>query len=642
MECAFSTNIVCELLILTLLDARFLLAYVYLRSLEDKTTTKAIKNALRQFTRQAPKGPSSEGSKVQILSRAYDYAMERINGQSAGFRELAIKVLSWITCAKRPLTVEELQHALAVEIGEPELDEDNLPEVEAMVSACAGLVTVDEESSIIRLVHYTAQEYLERVQNTWFPDAETEITSVCIAYLSFRTFESGFCQTHIDFKERLQSNPFYSYAARYWGHHAQMAPGASQIIADFAMCRGLVEAASQILGLTMTFRRSLAVLGHESYIAYGRPVLRRTTGLHMAAYFGLDIVVRILLDKGCDPQAEDTYRRTPLMWAASSGWDAVVKVLLATGRADVNRQDWNGQVALSLAAQQGDERVVRLLLSDKSVQPDIADTARLTPISHAMASGNDAVVAALLETGRVDVSSAKSKRHRAWPPLCWAVKSGRENLVDVLLAGGVEPDQKDSWGWTPLMRAAAAGYGAIAARLIATNKVELDARDVRERTPLMLAATGGHANVVKLLLANTLVQVNARDDLNRTPLSWAAIGGHAETVGLLLAVGGVEPDGVDVEGNAPLLLAAENGHDAVAKLLLSHPAVEPNRKNWKDETALLKAKLRGDIVMVGLLKAHTNTSVVEWTEEIFTFNEGNEGREVIGEREEEQVGLVIV
>ncbi len=621
---------------LTLLNARFLLAYVYLRSLEDKTTTKAIRNALRQFTRQAPKGPSSEGSKVQILSRAYDYAMERINGQSAGFRELAMKVLSWITCAKRPLTVEELQHALAVEIGEPELDEENLPEVEAMVSACAGLVTVDEESSIIRLVHYTAQEYLERVQDTWFPDAEAEITSVCVAYLSFRAFESGFCRAHTDFKERLQSNPFYSYAARYWGHHARKAPGTFQRIADFAMRRELVEAASQILGLTMTFRRSLAVLGHESYIAYGRPVLRRTTGLHMAAYFGLDIVVRVLLDKGCDPEAEDTYRRTPLMWAASSGWADVVKVLLATGRADANRQDWNGQVALSLAAQHGDEQVVRLLLSDNSVQPDIADTARLTPISHAMASGNDAVVAALLETGRVDVSSAKSKRHRAWPPLCWAVKSGRENLVNVLLAGGVEPDQKDSWGWTPLMRAAAAGHEAIAARLIATDKVKLDARDVRERTPLALAATGGHSSVVKLLLATHLVQVNASDDLSRTPLSWAAIGGHAEVVGFLLAVDGVEPDGADNDGNTPLLLAAENGHDAVVERLLSHPAVEPNKKNRNHETALLKAKLRGDSGMVSLLKAHSKTSVVEWTEETFTFSEDCEGTKVIGERDEKQ------
>jgi hypothetical protein len=31
-------------------------------------------------------------------------------------------------CAKRPLAATELQHALAVEVGEPELDNDNLPQ----------------------------------------------------------------------------------------------------------------------------------------------------------------------------------------------------------------------------------------------------------------------------------------------------------------------------------------------------------------------------------------------------------------------------------------------------------------------------------------------------------------------------------
>jgi hypothetical protein len=82
--------------------------------------------------------------------------------------EIANDVLSWITCAKRPLTTSELRHALAVEIGESELDEENLPEIEDMVSVCAGLVTVDEESDVIRLVHYTTQEYFERTWTSWF------------------------------------------------------------------------------------------------------------------------------------------------------------------------------------------------------------------------------------------------------------------------------------------------------------------------------------------------------------------------------------------------------------------------------------------------------------------------------------------
>lgn len=64
-------------------------------------------------------------------------------------------VLSWITYTQRPLTTEELCHALAVEAGESELNPANISDVEDMVSVCAGLVTVDNESNIIQLVHYT-------------------------------------------------------------------------------------------------------------------------------------------------------------------------------------------------------------------------------------------------------------------------------------------------------------------------------------------------------------------------------------------------------------------------------------------------------------------------------------------------------
>lgn len=81
--------------------------------------------------------------------------MERIEGQVTDQKDLAKQVLSWITYARRPLTTIELQHALAVEAGEAHLDEENLPQIEDMVSVCAGLVTVDDESGIIRLVHYT-------------------------------------------------------------------------------------------------------------------------------------------------------------------------------------------------------------------------------------------------------------------------------------------------------------------------------------------------------------------------------------------------------------------------------------------------------------------------------------------------------
>lgn len=88
-------------------------------------------------------------------------------GQKPGIQKLAENILVWITCTRRPLTILELQHVLAVEPNTRELDQRNLPEIDDMVSTCAGLVTVDEQSRVVRLVHYTAPEYFDRTWESW-------------------------------------------------------------------------------------------------------------------------------------------------------------------------------------------------------------------------------------------------------------------------------------------------------------------------------------------------------------------------------------------------------------------------------------------------------------------------------------------
>jgi hypothetical protein len=145
---------------------------------------------IRTAVRNLPKGNGA-------YDYAYQDAMGRIERQGPKSVEFAKRVLSWITCAKRPLTTTELQHALAVDVGEPEFDLENLPQIGDMVSVCAGLVTVDQESRIIRLVHYTTQEYFQRTQEQWFPGGQLDMARVCTTYLAFRAFESGVCDTDI-------------------------------------------------------------------------------------------------------------------------------------------------------------------------------------------------------------------------------------------------------------------------------------------------------------------------------------------------------------------------------------------------------------------------------------------------------------
>ena len=160
----------------------------------------AIRSALEGFRKQ---GQGLGGGKDQLLADAYNKTMVRIKEQRAGFRDLATKALSWITCAMRPLTTSEFLCALAIDADKSEIDQGDLLPLSEVVSACGGLVTIDNESNIIRLVHYTAQEYFEQTQEQWFPNTQSMITKICVACLSFNAFKHDFGQTNYEFEERL-------------------------------------------------------------------------------------------------------------------------------------------------------------------------------------------------------------------------------------------------------------------------------------------------------------------------------------------------------------------------------------------------------------------------------------------------------
>ncbi|KFY91698.1 hypothetical protein V500_04517 [Pseudogymnoascus sp. VKM F-4518 (FW-2643)] len=431
-------------------DGMFLLAQLHLDSLSGKSSPKAVRTALKLL----PSGSNA-------YDDAYKDAMLRIEGQLLDKKDLAWQILSWITCAKKPLATSELQHALAIELGESSLDENNIPQIEDMVSVCAGLVTVDEESEIIRLVHYTTQETTGRLK-------------------------SGYGQTNFTTTPHITGATTLAKLL----HLSQKSTTSSKKNAQ-------VQASIQAL-----------LVESEQY---SQIYPRKMTGLHLAAYFGVEKTVQHLLGINI-PNEKDEDGRTPLSWAAQNGHEAVVKLLLVNN-AEVNLKDTlYGQTPLSWAAESGHEAVVKLLLVN-GAEIDSKDISGRTPLSLAANTGQEAVLKLLIEKG-ADVN-LENIYNRA--PLSYVAENGHEAILKLLLADNADVNLRDTWlSRTPLMWATANGHEAVV-KLLLGNNAEVDVEDNSGRTALSHAVITGHEAIVKLLLAYN-AKVNLEDNNGRTPL----------------------------------------------------------------------------------------------------------------------------
>jgi hypothetical protein len=243
---------------------------------------------------------------------------------------------------------------LAVEPDEAELDPENKPDVDDIVSVCAGLVVVDQESAVIRLVHYTTQEYFERISSRLNPNGQLEIAKTCLTYLSFSVFESGSCATDEEFEERLHQHELLDYAAKHCGEHARSVEAkVASLACTLVTHSGIFSCAAQVL-----FVHSYKYSGYSG----SNPAV---TGLHWIARFGLCDVAKEFLrrkeDKTCAVNAMDSNGEGSLMYAVKHGHCAMAEFLLDKG-ADVNAQGGRFGNALQAASSGGHEAVVKLLL----------------------------------------------------------------------------------------------------------------------------------------------------------------------------------------------------------------------------------------------------------------------------------------
>ncbi|KAJ6014428.1 ankyrin repeat-containing domain protein [Penicillium herquei] len=532
-------------------NGMFLLASLHLGSLRDKITSNMMKSALKNL----PRGSGA-------YEAAYREAMERIESQMTGFKHLAIQALSWISCAQRPLTTFELQHALAIQTGANSFDKGDLVDVVLIASVCAGLFTIDEKSNVIRLVHYTAQEFFDRFWREWFPQAHRAMADACTAYLLYDCIDSDI------FDPKDSQLELYAYSAQNWGHHARLQS------VDETLAFRFLENQNKVSSSARQF-----VLQRNCCEFHTLEVTQRISSLHLAAYFGLEKTLRDLVGRGADVQTQDDWGRSALSWAAEHNHKEVAKYLLDCG-----------------------------------LDMDVEDELTTSPIIWAVINGH-VEIAKLFASEKKDVGSTQPYDPSQVELICEA-RNGHIELIKSLLLQGVTPNFMVG-GYTPIQLAARYGHYS-SAKLLLEYGANPDTQDNFDRSALYNAAVHNDGKLTRLLLSHH-ANANLQDTNGSTALIVAATMGNRAAVEPLIEFG-ADPNIKDNEGDFPLIQAVRSDSPDIIELLFKSD-LDMNLQDANDGTALICAAVLKQEEMITLLLSkkpqldlidHTGSTALIW------------------------------
>jgi ankyrin len=306
------------------------------------------------------------------------------------------------------------------------------------------------------------------------------------------------------------------------------------------------------------------------------------TALHLAAEYGQSQIVRLVLEKGANVDPVDNLGRTPLLWAAENGHSDIVQLLVSHG-ADVNREDageWRGPL---------DEKPAK------------------TSLNYAVAQGNT-------ELARILISSGAKVIRNDIALLQDAIRSGKSDLVSLLIQQGVNPAAQTKGGDNAFATAGWVGNVDILKVLLAKHRTVSGTRALLNDA-LQHATENGRTELVRFLLENTNVDLDRQvdssyggverlADTNKrvpgyTALSRAVENNHQEMIEVLLQ------KGAHVVGRtrsgAPLLsFAVSQDRDNLFKWLMRyHPPLEDT--DYDGRTALMTAAMKGKVEMAKIL-----------------------------------------
>jgi len=245
-------------------------------------------------------------------------------------------------------------------------------------------------------------------------------------------------------------------------------------------------------------------------------------------------VLRLLAQKGTNPNALAPDGTTAIMWAAHHDDLALVQALIKAG-ANANLKNQFGTSALAEAAIIGSAPIIDALLK-AGADANIKNPEGETPIMAAARSGKVEAAKRLLDAG-ADVNAKEDWGGQS--AIMWAAAQSQADMVKFLASRGAdvnargairqwerktmgEPRPKDlnKGGFTPLLYAAREGCVECVKNLLAAN-ADTDIQDPDGMTPLTMALFNQHFNVAAALIKGG-ADLDRWDLFGRSPVYMAA------------------------------------------------------------------------------------------------------------------------
>lgn len=320
-----------------------------------------------------------------------------------------------------------------------------------------------------------------------------------------------------------------------------------------------------------------------------------TTALHWAVRTNDLALAQALLRAGADAKAANRYGVTPLSLAVINGNAAMVDTLLKAGA--------TGETILMTAARAGNPAVMRLLLAHSKADVNVHESAYGETALMWAAAENHAEAAQLLIEHGADVN-ARSRLmsypkdrfglegvisvlpHGQWTPLMYAARQGSLGALRVLVKAGADLNMSDPDGTTALVFAIINSHYDAARLLVETGA-----------NP-NLADTAGMAALYAAVDVSTLGEIYGRpgkktvNDTSALELMNVLLAHRANPNAQLKspALYRAHTPGEPAlgEGATPLMRAAKNGDVATMRLLLEHGA-DPSLRQKNGTTALMLA-----------------------------------------------------